>query len=631
MHTVSGSARSVAMLCLAWLGILSAPLISQEGPGFADTRTRLVRLHVDRRAADWLDTHAVPGLVVALVKGGKPLIVRGYGLADIDSQTAMDPEHTLVHASCLAMPLTATALLQLVDARLVDLDADVDSYLHHLGIPPTFREAVTARLLLVHTAGFDSRIIARQVHRSEELLPLGDYLEARMPPRIRLPGSVSIESEHGYALAGLLVEEVSGSPFTAYLRSNVFQPLAMSRSSFEWSEELESSLAIGYGLTGTTLAPLSRDLRQTVPASMLASTAADAARWMLALLNEGMLEGHRVLSAESASFMLSRQFSHHPSIAGTSFGLRQGERFESGEFYQLGIASGFSSAVVLLPRRRLGLFVAANRRVPLWDLIDVVLEPYVSRAPGPQVPGPQVPPESISGLSGYYREAGVSQTTIEKLVTLIRQDRVAESAAGELLWRSRRFRPAEQPSLLREVETGEPLALVTDASGRQYLALAGGLMEKVPWFEIRPLQLILWVLFTAVFLAESAWPTSHLPRRLTGLTPNDSFHPRWPLYCVSLAALFHLAFLVTLAATLAWALGEGAQSLAFGVPVSVRVVLSLPLAGAVLSLAATLGVARGWQQGSWTFGLRLRSTLITATLLVFLPFLYDWNLLGFRF
>jgi CubicO group peptidase (beta-lactamase class C family) len=599
--------------------------------GFADTRSRLVSLHIDRLAADWLETQQVPGLVIALVRGRRPLHVKAYGVADLGSRVPMDPELSLVHASSLATPLTATALLQLADAGLMDLGTDVDSYLESLRIPSTFPEPVTSRQLLVHTAGFDSRIIGRQVHDPKELIPLKDYLSSRMPRRIRPPGEVSIYSEHGYALAGLLIEEISGSPFDAYMHDNIFLPLDMGRSTFDWSQELASSLATGYGLAGTSLEPVLRDLRQTVPASMLVTTASDSARWMLALLNEGTFEGQRILSSESSSLILSQQFTHHPSMAGRSFGLREGDRYEPSELFQAGSSSGFSSAVVLVPKWRLGLFVAANRQISVWGLIDALLQPFVGRASTPEPPEPELDADSPSGVAGYYREAGVSQNSIEKLATLIRQDRCSESPEGDLVLRSRRFRPAEEPMLYRAVESGEPLALVAGEAKTWYLAFSWGLMEKVSWFESRPVQLALWILFAAIFLAASTWPTSRFPRSQAVLTPTDAFLPRWPLLCATVAALFHLTFLITLAATLAWALGEGAQSLAFGVPIAIRLVLCLPLVGAALTVPTLLGVARAWQIRSWTFGHRLRLTLTLVTLLLFLPFLHSWNMLGFRF
>jgi hypothetical protein len=156
-------------------------------------------------------------------------------------------------------------------------------------------------------------------------------------------------------------------------------------------------------------------------------------------------------------------------------------------------------------------------------------------------------------------------------------------------------------------------------------------MEGVSWFDSRPVQLTLWVVFAALFLAASALPTSRFPARQASLTPPDSFRPRWPLYCASLAALFHLSFLITLAATLAWALGEGAQSLAFGVPLAPRLVLGLPLIGAALTLPALLGTIRAWSARSWTLGHRLRLTFTVVALLLFLPFLRTWNMLGFQF
>ena len=623
--------RQVALLLLVLAASSLGPVGAQESPGFADTRSRLVSLHIDRLTTGWLKAHGVPGSVVALVKDRRPLLVKGYGVADVASGVPMDPERTLVHASSLATPLTATALLQLVDAGLLDLGADIDSYLQTLQIQPTFPEPVTVKRLLVHTAGFDARIIARQVHHPEELQPLQDYLAARMPPRIRPPGEVSIYSEHGYALAGVLIEEISGAPFAAYMRRNVFLPLGMRRSSFAWTPDLATSVATGYGLVGTDLAPVPRDLRQTVPAFMLATTASDTAHWMLALLNQGAFEGHRILSSESASLMLSRQFTHHPALAGRSFGLREGHHFESGEFFQVGTSSGFSSAVVLLPTRRLGLFVAANGRTPIWGLVEAILRPFVDRAPSP-LPLDEEPSEDRAlGVAGFYRETGIPLTSLEKLATLIRQDRLVESAAGDLVWRSRTFRPAEEPLLYREVDSGEPLALVSGTSKTWYLAFSWGLMEGVSWFDSRPVQLTLWIVFAALFLAASALPTNRFPALQASLTPPDSFRPRWPLYCASLAALFHLSFLITLAATLAWALGEGAQSLAFGVPLAPRLVLGLPLIGAALTLPALLGTIRAWLARSWTLGHRLRLTFTVVALLLFLPFLRTWNMLGFHF
>jgi CubicO group peptidase (beta-lactamase class C family) len=626
------SLRWTALFTLVLFGGLPVSIDAQESPGFADTRARLVNLRIDRLAANWLDTYSLPGLVVALVKDGRPLLVKGYGVADIASGVPMDPERTLVHAPSLATPLTATALLQLVDAGLLDPGVDVNAYLESLQIEATHPQPVTARQLLDHTAGFDARIIARQVHHSQDLLPLRDYLATRMPPRIRPPGQVSVYSEHGYGLAGLLIEEVSGAPFAAYLRRNIFLPLGMRRSTFDWDRDLETTLATGYRLEGTDLEPAPRDLRQAVPASMLATTASDAARWMLALLNQGAFEGNRILSGESASLMLSRQFSHHPSVAGRSLGLREGRHYDSGEFFQVSSGSGFSSAVVLLPGRRVGLFIATNSRAPIWGMIDAILQPFVGRAPEPGKPAEaSIAQGDNPHVAGFYREAGVPQTSIAKLATLIRQDRLTESPDGDLLWRAHRFRSTEPPLLFRDVDSGEPLALVRGDSDTWYLAFSWGLMESVSWFDSRPVQLSLWVVFAALFLAASAWPTSRFPGRQAKLDPADSFQPRWPLHCASLAALFHLTFLITLAATLAWALGEGAQSLAFGVPLAVRIFLCLPLVGAALTLPALIGVLRAWQQSSWTFDYRLRLTLTVVTLLAFLPFLNVWNMLGFRF
>ena len=164
------------------------------------------------------------------------------------------------------------------------------------------------------------------------------------------------------------------------------------------------------------------------------------------------------------------------------------------------------------------------------------------------------------------------------------------------------------------MDSGEPLALVSSTAGTRYLAFSWGLMESVSWFRqpaspTRPLG--------PSVRRHLSW--RHPPGRQSRIPAQDQAEPdlrngllpspvasllRWPG-----GSLFNLSFLITLAATLAWALGEGAQSLAFGVPLIVRLVLCLPLMGAALTLPALLGVARAWQRDSWTFGHRLRLTL----------------------
>ena len=71
------SLHRIALLFLVLIGTLPVSIDAQESPGFADTRSKLVTLRIDRLATDWLESHSVPGLVVALVKDGRPLLVKG--------------------------------------------------------------------------------------------------------------------------------------------------------------------------------------------------------------------------------------------------------------------------------------------------------------------------------------------------------------------------------------------------------------------------------------------------------------------------------------------------------------------------------------------------------------------------
>lgn len=188
----------------------------------------------------------IPGLVLTVVKDGKPILTKGFGWADMESGKRVVAEKTVFRVGSVSKLFTAAALLQLVERGSIDLNADVSTYLNPVDIDDNFREPVTAAHLLTHTAGFDDRYIGIATRHQADRSPLPEYISARLPPRIRPPGELIAYSNHGYALAGLLVEEISGVPFETYVDEHLFRPLRMTRTGFELPARLEVDLAVGY-------------------------------------------------------------------------------------------------------------------------------------------------------------------------------------------------------------------------------------------------------------------------------------------------------------------------------------------------------------------------------------------------
>jgi CubicO group peptidase (beta-lactamase class C family) len=611
------------------VGFPSLPAVAADVELHAATE-RLVEVSLEPLLAEWMSRHEVPGVVVAVVEQGRVLLAKGYGVADLVSQRAIDAERTLLHVAPLAKPITATALLHLEDRGLLDLEADLNGYLPDLRLGTEFSRPATAAHLLTHSAGLDQQLLGRRARRISDLQPLAEYLSRRPPRAIREPGVVSIHSAHGFAIAGLLIEKLTGQSFADFVRERIFRPLEMRRSSFHWTAALEDSLATGYDWDGSVLGPAPRDLFHAAPAAMLVTTAVDAASWMLTILAKGSFAGHRVLSVTGTERLVSRQFSHHPSLPGWSYGLTEDGRFDPAAFVQAGVSSGISSAVVLQPRQQRGLFVAANCAVPLWGLVDAILDTFGDRSPrvGEAFSRSDVVPRPYR-LAGIYRSGTIPQGSAAAILSLVHQEHIHDLDGHRFLWRERTFESIGQ-DLFQDIAGPARVAVRQEDKGRLYLAYPGGVLERLSWWRRSTVQLTLWVLFAAAFLGAASWPAGRMPRRARGLAPQDAFHPRWPFFCAGAAALLYLLFALVLTAGAAWVFAAGIEQLELGPPRFSRLTLGLPLAATPIALLAALGVGLGWLRGYWTPVYRVRLTLLVAWLLLFPPFLASWNLFGFH-
>ncbi len=627
-----GLQRLAKVALLSLLAVTQAAKASgiEKGLPFEPTgaaERRLVQAIADRLLPHQMERHKVPGAVVALVAAGEILLLKGYGWADLATRQRVDPNLTVFHTASIAKALTATAVLQLAERGRLALHEDVNAYLTRFQVAPTFSEPLSAHHLLTHTAGLDGHSLGHRARAQDEMTPLVDFLARRMPPRIRPPGLVSVYSHMGFALAGLLVEDVSRQPFAHYMRSQVFRPLGMMSSSFELTPAIQRRLASGYDWRGRTVPP---DRFRAAPAAMLLSTGGDLARWMIAVLEGGADGDRRILEPQSAALLISRQFSNHPLLPGRSYGLSEGTRHDSPEYLHAGSASGFTSALVLVPTRRFGLFVAFNSQADIWETVHRLLESFEEDW-GKQTspPRPEAMPIDTARFSGYYRDAELGQTTVEKMVSLIKQERVDAAGQNQISWRSQTWE-AIQPLVFRRVGDDTRLAFLEQDGLIRYLATAGTVQVRLGWFEAQPTQLTLWALFMIFFLLLAiGWLGAQLPARRRRLEPQDAFRPRWPFVLIHGAAILHVIFVIALFSGLAWIL-QGGGSLEYGVPTALYLVLALPLLAGAMTVVATVAAPIAWWRRFWTRGARLRFTAAALVLLVFLPFLASWNLLGFR-
>jgi CubicO group peptidase (beta-lactamase class C family) len=259
----------------------------------------------------WLDgffphalaTGDIAGAVVVVVKDGQVLLQKGYGHADLAARTPVDPEATLFRPGSVSKLFTWTAVMQLVEQGKLDLDADVNQYLD-FSVPARDGQPATLRQILTHTAGFEEQIRGLITADEAQIAPLGEALKHWVPERIHAPGTTPAYSNYATALAGYIVERVSGQPFDDYIEQHIFQPLGMTRSSFRQPlpAQLLAGMSKGYGAASDGQAK-DYEFISLAPAGSLAATGADMARFMIAHLQGGAYGDARILGQDTARQM----------------------------------------------------------------------------------------------------------------------------------------------------------------------------------------------------------------------------------------------------------------------------------------------------------------------------------------
>ena len=278
--------------------------------------------------------------------------------------------------------------MQLVEQGKLDLDRDVNDYLD-FKIPPKFGKPITLRELMTHTGGFTETMKGSGTRHTSDLKPLGEYLKAHIPARIFPPGKMPAYSNYGCALAGYIVERVSGEPYETYIDRHIFQPLGMERSTFRQPvpASMQSDLATGYKPDGKT--PWYFEPINPVPAGALSSTVADMAKFMIAHLQDGRLGSQEILKPETAELMHNSSFKVLAPLTGMSLGFMELDRNGHQILGHSGATAVFRTQLFIFPKDGVGVFMARNSpgMGQGEDMDDLLVKRFTDRYfPAPPLP-----------------------------------------------------------------------------------------------------------------------------------------------------------------------------------------------------------------------------------------------------
>jgi CubicO group peptidase (beta-lactamase class C family) len=254
--TLRAKASALAGLCVA-AAALSAPARGAEPPAGPE--------ELERRIPELMRAGDVPGLQIAVVRGGRIAWRRAFGVRDAASAAPVSDD-TVFEAASLSKPVFAYAVLRLVDSGTLELDAPVVKYLPGDYSQDPRAAKITVRHVLTHTTGFPNwRSSPREL------------------PMYFAPGERFSYSGEGFEYLQRAVERVTGQTLDAVMQRLVFGPLGMRDSRYSWDPRFEGRKATGHDEVGTPKTPVRPAISNA--AATLETTASDYARFVVALLD----------------------------------------------------------------------------------------------------------------------------------------------------------------------------------------------------------------------------------------------------------------------------------------------------------------------------------------------------------
>lgn len=258
--------------------------------------------YLDEQVPRLLERYGVPGVSVALIREEQVVWSGAYGYADQEQGHKLTVD-AVFRVESISKSVTAWGIMRLVEQGLIDLDAPVQQYLESWTLPASAyaAEQVTIRRLLSQSAGLPLGPIGVEVeYPPQSVMPsLQEYLTAEAQ-LIHEPGARFFYSNVGFNLLELVIEEVTGRTFAAYMADEVLNPLGMHESSFAWNETMRPLLPMGYELQGDPVPPY---LYPVHAAGGLLAPVEDIAAFVSTGMTGAYYADHGVLAEKSIRLM----------------------------------------------------------------------------------------------------------------------------------------------------------------------------------------------------------------------------------------------------------------------------------------------------------------------------------------
>ena len=340
-------ARTAAVLgaIVVGLPVFSPMWHAKKGP---TTPTEAPVPQLERDIPELMKKDGVPGLAIAVIRGGKTTWVHGFGLKEAKTNQPVK-ENTVFEAASLSKPVFTYGVLKLVEQGKLGLDVPLTTYLPKPFVAGDERLAkITARIVLSHRTGFPN-------------WPNDDGVSIYFTPGERFS-----YSGEGYIYLQRVVEQITAKPLNDYMREAVFTPLGMTSSSYVWRPDFDALTATGHDSDGkpTELAKPT----EALAASTLNTTAKDYALFVEAVLNGKGLKSATLREMETPEIALDPEcricIKHEPRQLSKNlfWGLGWGIERKDGSdvLWHWGDNGSFKAFVMADPKTKSGVVMFAN-------------------------------------------------------------------------------------------------------------------------------------------------------------------------------------------------------------------------------------------------------------------------------
>ena len=300
-----------------------------------------------------MNERKIPGVSIAVARGGRTLLAKGYGLANVELDVKASTS-TVYRIGSVTKQFTAAAIMRLVENGKMALDDPIEKYLPDY---PVAGRRITIRHLLTHTSGIKSYTGLGPKFWDNSRLDLSHEkligLFKDEPPDFQ-PGEKYLYNNSGYYLLGVIIEKVTGESYGSHVKKTLFDPLGLSSTVYCDNEPVVRQRAAGYQVTlGVVQNAAQLSMKPPFSAGALCSSVTDLVAWTSALMNG------KVVTRASLDQMITPAKLNDGKPTTYGFGLGVGDGDKNAISHGGGI-NGFASYLTYLPESRTIVAVLTN-------------------------------------------------------------------------------------------------------------------------------------------------------------------------------------------------------------------------------------------------------------------------------